>query len=151
MLKFMIVATSIAVMFLVVAMGIDEVLTEDTQGIEKGENLPLWKKILPVEAWVIVTAVFVAIAMIMHTEKSVEWVILIGYPLGIFASNFVADMFYCPRQGDKITAVVGCVTLLAMTVSKLGFVHISFDETSLIIAVTALFVLPRMAARTRSL
>lgn len=69
MLKFMIAVTGILVMFLIVAMGIDEVLIEDTQGIEKGENLPLWKKILPVEAWVIVTAIFVAIAMIMHTEK----------------------------------------------------------------------------------
>lgn len=145
MLKFMVVMMFIAAMFLVVAMSINGILIGDAQGVATEENFPLWKKVLPVEAWVVVTAIFVAIAMILHAEKSVEWVILLGYPLGIFVSNFVADIFDCPRQGDKIITIVGCATLFVMAVSKFGFVHISFDETSLIVAVTALFVLPRMA------
>ena len=83
--------------------------------------------------------------MIVKTERSLEWVILLGYPLTVFVGNFVADVFDCPRQGDKLIAIVSGIALLAMAMNKIGFINVSFDETSLVLAVSLLFVLPRMA------
>lgn len=144
MLKFTLIMIAVAAMFLMVAMTIDGILIGDSQ-VEKEENIPLWKRIFPFEVWIIIAVAIGAIAMIVKTERSLEWVILLGYPLTVFVGNFVADMFDCPRQGDKLIAIVSGIALLAMAMNKIGFINVSFDETSLVLAVSLLFVLPRMA------
>ena len=144
MLKFTLIMIAVAAMFLMVAMTIDGILIGDSQ-VKKEENIPLWKRIFPFEVWIIIAVAIGAIAMIVKTERSLEWVILLGYPLTVFVGNFVADMFDCPRQGDKPIAIVSGIALLAMAMNKIGFINVSFDETSLVLAVSLLFVLPRMA------
>lgn len=144
MLKFTLIMIAVAAMFLMVAMTIDGILIGDSQ-VKKEENIPLWKRIFPFEVWIIIAVAIGAIAMIVKTERSLEWVILLGYPLTVFVGNFVADMFDCPRQGDKLIAIVSGIALLAMAMNKIGFINVSFDETSLVLAVSLLFVLPRMA------
>lgn len=145
MLKFTLIMIAIAVMFLMVAMTIDGILIGDNQGAKKQGNIPLWKRILPFEVWVIVAVAIAAIAMIVQSKMSVEWVVLFGYPFAVVTGNFVADMFDCPRQGDKLIAIVSGIALLIMAVNKVGFINVSFDETSLVLAMSLLFVLPRMA------
>lgn len=145
MLNFTLIMVAIAAMFLMVAMTIDGILIGDSQGVKKEENIPLWKKIFPFEVWIIIAVAIGAIAMIVKTERSLEWVILLGYPLTVFVGNFVADVFDCPRQGDKLIAIVSGIALLAMAMNKIGFINVPFDETSLVLAVSLLFVLPRMA------
>ncbi len=144
MLKFTLIMIAVAAMFLMVAMTIDGILIGDSQ-VKKEENIPLWKRIFPFEVWIIIAVAIGAITMIVKTERSLEWVILLGYPLTVFVGNFVADMFDCPRQGDKLIAIVSGIALLAMAMNKIGFINVSFDETSLVLAVSLLFVLPRMA------
>ena len=144
MLKFTLIMIAVAAMFLMVAMTIDGILIGDSQ-VKREENIPLWKRIFPFEVWIIIAVAIGAIAMIVKTERSLEWVILLGYPLTVFVGNFVADMFDCPRQGDKLIAIVSGIALLAMAMNKIGFINVSFDETSLVLAVSLLFVLPRMA------
>lgn len=78
MLKLTLIMIAIAVMFLMVAMTIDGILIGDSQGVKKEENIPLWKRIFPFEVWIIIAVAIGAIAMIVKTERSLEWGNLIG-------------------------------------------------------------------------